>query len=281
MSDKVERNTGLNILLKKGYFIQPASYICYERSCLVSIKKKRILDLVEENYVFASVLHHFGIDFYDYPEHKLVEVCQEKGLKPELVIAGLEDVIEEDQAHIQYLMSLPMDILLTYLRHKHFAFIKQTLPYLAKLIDSYPTKNEPSIIKDIRIMFPLFVEDFISHMYEEEENIFNFIKKLDNAVKGKFNYSKLFFSLKSNSIKTIAQQHSGQDDVMLGIRELTEDYTLRADSPVLLKVIYSELKSFEKNLIIHARIENEVLFPKALLLEKELYKHISNQSYLN
>ncbi len=247
----------------------------------MSLKKKRILDLVEENYVFASVLHHFGIDFYDYPEHKLAEVCQQKGLKPELIIASLEDVIEEDQAHLQYLMSLPVDVVICYLRHKHFAFIKQTLPYLAKLIDSYPTKNEPAIIKDIRMMFPLFVEDFIEHMHEEDNTIFNYIQEVDSAVKGKLNFSKIFFKLKSNSIKNIAHHHIGQDDVMIGIRELTNNYTLTDNSPVLLKVIYSELQAFEKNLIIHSRIENEVLFPKALLLEQELYKLISKRSYLN
>lgn len=45
----------------------------------VGLKKRRILDLVEENYVFASVLHHFGIDFYDYQEQNLAEVCKKRG----------------------------------------------------------------------------------------------------------------------------------------------------------------------------------------------------------
>ena len=231
--------------------------------------------------MFASVLHHFGIDFYDYPEFKFSETCIEKGLKPELVTGGLEDVIEEDKEHFQYLMSLPIDVVLCYLRHKHYSFIKHTLPYLAKLIHSYPTNNEPSIINDIRINFPLFVEDFIRQMHQEEALTFKLIKDIDLAIKGQINFSKLFFELKKYSIKEIAEKHAGQDDAMLGIRNIANDYKLEKDPPVLLKVIYSELQSFEKNLIIHSRIENEVLLPKALLLEKELYKLISKLSYLN
>ncbi len=246
----------------------------------VSLKKKRILDL-EENYVFASVLHHFGIDFYDYPEHNLAEVCAQKGLKPELIIASLEDVIEDDQEHLQYLMSLPVDLVIAYLRHKHFIFIKHTLPYLAKLIDSYPINNEPSVINDIRILFPLFVEDFILHLHEEDNATFEFITKIDEAIKGKILFSKLFFKLKKNSIKKIASQHLYQDDVMVGIRKSTNNYLQKEGSPVLLKVIYSELQSFERTLIIHSRIENKVLLPKALLLEKELCKLISKHSFLN
>lgn len=247
----------------------------------MSLKKRRILDLVEENYVFASVLHHFGIDFYDYQEQNLAEVCQQKGLKPELIIASLEDVIEDDQEHLQYLMGLPIDLVIAYLKHKHFSFVKHTLPYLAKLINCYPAQGGNTVINDIRWLFPLFVEDFIEHMHEEEDTLFQHILHIDSALKGKTLASKLFFDLKKYSIKSIAHEHQAHDDVMLGIRKLTNDYALEAESPVLLKVIFSELQSFEKNLIIHSRIENEVLFPKALLMEKELCKQLTKYSTLN
>ncbi len=39
-----------------------------------------------------------------------------------------------------------------------------------------------------------------------------------------------------------------------------------------MKVIYNELKEFEKSLITHARIENEILFPKAMGLESKVKK---------
>lgn len=247
----------------------------------VGLKKRRILDLVEENYVFASVLHHFGIDFYDYQEQNLAEVCKKKGLKPELIIAGLEDVIEDDQEHLQYLIGLPVDLVIAYLKHKHFSFVKHTLPYLAKLINCYPSQGGCTVINDIKWLFPLFVEDFIQHMHEEEDTVFQHILQIEKALKGEVATSSLFFNLKKYSIKAIAHEHQAHDDVMIGIRKLTNDYEHEKDSPVLLKVIFSELQSFEKNLIIHSRIENEVLFPKALLMEKELYKVISKYSVLN
>ena len=226
-------------------------------------------------------MHHFGIGFYDYQEQSFAEMCIKKGLKPELVVASLEDVIEDDYEHLQYLMSLPVDLVIIYLKHRHYFFIKQTLPYLAKLINCYPTNKEISIINEIQLVFPLFVEDFIRHMHEEESSTFHHILEIDRALKGEIIFSKIFFGLKTNSIKTMTDEHSVQDDVMLAIRELTNNYALEKDSPVLLKVVYSELQSFEKHLIIHSRIENEVLFPKALLLEKELNKTISKYSVFN
>jgi len=69
-------------------------------------------------------------------------------------------------------------------------------------------------------------------------------------------------------------EHDVHDDEMEGIRKITKDYELTHDAPLHVKVLYSELKSFEKSLITHARIENEILFPKAMALE-----HTVRQSF--
>ena len=65
-------------------------------------------------------------------------------------------------------------------------------------------------------------------------------------------------------------EHEAHDDEMAGIRKITNDYQLPTDSPLHVKVIYSELTNFEKNLQTHARIENEILFPKAMAVESKV-----------
>jgi regulator of cell morphogenesis and NO signaling len=57
---------------------------------------------------------------------------------------------------------------------------------------------------------------------------------------------------------------------MEGIRKLTCNYLLTPPAPVAIKVLYHELQNFEKELGIHAKIENDLLFPKAIELEKEV-----------
>ena len=39
-------------------------------------EKASVGDLVSENYVFAAVLHYFGISFYQYPTDSLEKVCK-------------------------------------------------------------------------------------------------------------------------------------------------------------------------------------------------------------
>ena len=71
------------------------------------------------------------------------------------------------------------------------------------------------------------------------------------------------------------------DDEMEGIRKITKDYELQSGAPLQIKVIYNELKEFEKSLITHARIENEILFPKAMALERKVKQTFFDKSSLN
>lgn len=247
----------------------------------MDLDKRKLTDLVEENYVYASVLFYFGIDFYEYTEKTLQQVCLQKGLKLEVVIKSLESAVEKTSEKADGLMSVPIDLVIGYLKHKHYLFIKQTLPYLAKLIDNYPKSTNCEIVSDLKLIFPLFVEDYIHHMYEEEDQVFQYILKLDEALHGTSNFSRLYFIMESNSISRFAREHKASDDAMQGIRKITKDYYLPDEAPVLLKVIYSELQSFEKNLLIHARIENEILMPRALLLERQVKEIVQKKICFN
>jgi regulator of cell morphogenesis and NO signaling len=234
-------------------------------------KNKRIGDLVEENYVHAYVLFYFGIRFFDNTELTLEQVCAEKGVKVEQVIKELESPTHVQEADLP-LVSYPTDLIIEYLKHAHFLFIKHKLPYMARLVDSFHAKHPryASIVRDLKTVFPLFVEDFIHHIYQEEDSLFNYIRMLERASKGSFNVTRLFYQLEKNSLQKFANEHEAHDDEMEGIRNITKNYQVDADTPLHIKVIYSELKAFEKSLIVHARIENDILFPKALALERKV-----------
>jgi regulator of cell morphogenesis and NO signaling len=248
----------------------------------ISLKDKRIADLVDQNYVHAYVLFYFGIKFYEYSEFTLEEVCQQRGLKTEQVVKELESPSYLQEAELP-LVSYPIDLIIEYLKHSHFIFIKHKLPYIARLVETFRAHHEgfTSIEKDLKIVFPLFVEDFIEHIYEEEDTLFNFILALEKASKSGYPHGKLYYLLEKNSVHKFAMEHEAHDDEMEGIRKITRNYSLDAKAPLHVKVIYNELKSFEKSLITHARIENEILFPKAMAIENKVRKSFFEKAAFN
>jgi regulator of cell morphogenesis and NO signaling len=236
-----------------------------------ALKDTRLSVLVDQNYVHAYVLYYFGIRFFDYSELTLAQVCKKCGLKVEQVIREMEDPTHLREADLP-LMSYPIDLIIEYLKHSHFLFIKHKLPYIARLVESFKANHDDyrAVERDLKIVFPLFVEDFIQHIYEEEDTLFTFINSLERASKEKFVSPRLYFTLEKNSVQKFAMEHEVHDDEMEGIRNITKDYTLNANPPLHVRVLYNELKEFEKSLITHARIENEILFPKAMALENKV-----------
>jgi len=249
----------------------------------VELSDKKIPDLVDENYIYASVLYYFGIKFFDYTEETLAQVCQSKGLQLSVVVKQLESVTEVNGASPQALMTLPVDVILEYLRHNHHLFIKHRLPYISRLIENLNPGTDPlaSAINDLKFVFPLFVEDFIHHIYEEEDTLFQYIRQLNHAWMGRQYHGKMYFEMEKYALQHFALEHSTQDDEMSGIRSITRDYDTTTTSNLHLKVVYAELQAFEKELILHAKIEDEVLFPKALNLEKAVKHMFASKVHLN
>jgi regulator of cell morphogenesis and NO signaling len=241
----------------------------------VEISNKKITELVDENYIFAYVLYYFGIQFYEYSENTLKQVCVQKGLNVDQVVQSLESI--SDPAESPYskvpVDELPVDLVIEYLKHTHHLFIKQKLPYIARLIEKLSPAVTP-LAKDLQIVFPLFVEDFIYHIYEEEDTLFTYISLLASARKKKANANKVFLEMEKHSLQKYAMDHDTHDDEMQGIRQITNGYSLEKHSGLHIKVIFSELKAFEQELKLHARIENEILFPKALALEREVRNYL-------
>lgn len=246
----------------------------------MSFSHQKIADIVSNNPKTASVLHFLGIHFYNYTEQTLEQVCIAKGLNVETVSYKIENTIQQNKEEKISLVEFPVDLIIEYLKHWHFIFVKERIPYLSDLLfnldhDIYPEINE------LKLVFPHFVEDFIEHIYEEEDQLFYYILQLNNALKGALNMYKTNKLLEQKAIQEFALEHDIEDDEMKGIRKLTNNYTMPDTRNLQVKVLLSELQSFEQELKIHARVENELLFPKALFVEQEVNNMLKSKAGMN
>lgn len=246
------------------------------------MNNKKIIDIVDDNYVYASVLFYFGIEFYDYSQKTLEQACNERGLNVSSVVKKLESVSHNQEQNLS-LRRYPIELIIEYLKHTHYIFIKQKLPYIARLIESVEAGHPAygAVEKDLKFVFPLFVEDFIHHIYQEEDTLFTYISVLNSFATSKKCISRVYYLMEKHSLQRYAVEHSEHDDEMKGIRRITNNYTFDSTTPLHIKVIYAELKALEHSLITHAKIENEILFPKALMLEKKVKDHFKQTICLN
>jgi regulator of cell morphogenesis and NO signaling len=235
----------------------------------------KIESLVSSNYIYASVLYYFGIDFYNVSNDTLEEVCKKNSLKTHQVITRLEEAAQQtNKSELRELINYPINLIIQYLRHAHSVFIKKDLPYIAHLIAHLsPQRDEYcTIVKDLKIVFPLFAEDFIHHIYKEEDSLFSHVEQLLKAHRQGFLTSNQYYMLEKSTLQQFAVEHAEHDDEMNSVRKIAKHYRLKSGTPLHLKVIFSELQNLEEKLRIHALVENHILFPKALQLEDQVIK---------
>lgn len=249
----------------------------------MELLKKTIGDLVQDNVHFAKALHFLGVQFKNYTEFTLAEVCRLHKLEPRSMIRYFEQAGASEATTGIPFAQLPIELVVEYLRHSHHVFIKDRLPYLVQTIKNLDPEQfpVPAVARDLQAVFPLFAEDFIMHIYHEEDQLFNYIKYLLKATQNIGNSTELLLRLDQESIQHFVAQHEGHEDEMEGIRRLTHDFELPENADLQARIIYAELQHFEQELTIHANIENRILFPKALRLEQEVRWRLSQKVKFN
>lgn len=241
-------------------------------------------EILEKDALAGSFIYSKGFKFNSFQKLKVSDFCESMNMS----IHKIEEEFKiwNELKHLpdlSELKNLPLDFLISFLRNAHEKFLWQKLPYMQEVIDSInPLEyKNPELLVDMKIIFPIFTEDFIHHIHEEEDTLFAYALDLYKADKRGMNPAKLFNSSSRICLFDMAEHHLDDDDEMEGIRRLTNNYHLDDNEKLNLKVIYSELMDFEKELQKHASIENDILFPKAIILEKKLKNKIRRLSYLN
>ncbi|MDX1759624.1 MAG: hemerythrin domain-containing protein, partial [Arenibacter algicola] len=78
------------------------------------------------------------------------------------------------------------------------------------------------------------------------------------------------FGTIQNPIQMMMMEHENEGDRFRLIEELSNNYIPPADACNTYRVTFSLLQEFEEDLHRHIHLENNILFPKAIALEKEL-----------
>ena len=64
------------------------------------------------------------------------------------------------------------------------------------------------------------------------------------------------------------QEHDGAGDALRSLRELTHDYAVPEDACGSYRALYQALQEFEADLHQHIHLENNILFPRAVEMER-------------
>jgi regulator of cell morphogenesis and NO signaling len=238
-----------------------------------NIDEKPVGQIVAENYRTYAVFESHQIDYYNKGDQTLQEVAGEHKIDLQTLeneIAKKKDAqTEKDENFNSWGLDVLSDyIVKTFHRYadKQILVIKSTLE---KLCHEYGERQP--VLPEIKKLFDAAAGGIAVHQKKEELILFPFIRKMADAEKN----NKAFVTPPATKsvgspVDMLTHEHHQQSDLFQKIAELSQDYTSPEDVDDSFKKSFSLLKEFELNLHRHLHLENNILFPKALRLEKEL-----------
>ncbi|MCI0448408.1 MAG: iron-sulfur cluster repair di-iron protein [Chlorobi bacterium] len=232
-------------------------------------KESKIGEIVSQNFQTAKVLDNFGIDFCCGGKKTLGDACREKGVNPEFVVSEISRIQDSNGSAARF-DSWDVDFLIDFIVNNHHSYVLSSIPtiehHLQKVISAHGERY-PELAK-IDEAFSDLKEELLTHMAKEEKMLFPYVKKMHIAYKNTLPP----FGTISSPIKLMESEHEKAGKFMESINQLANSYFPPVDACTTFRVLYEELKEFERDLRIHIHLENNILFPKSAILEKELSK---------
>ncbi|HRO41570.1 MAG TPA: iron-sulfur cluster repair di-iron protein [Flavipsychrobacter sp.] len=214
----------------------------------------------------AELLKKLGIDFCCGGKKSLEEACQEKGLDVLRVKNELEEAEKKPQTGPQLdFNTFNLSFLADYIVNVHHGYVTQYAPIiedLAHKVAGHHGANNPFLVEVYNKFNELRCE-LTTHMKKEEQILFPSIKLLENGG------TKIGFETINDPIFMMERDHDIAGELMRDIRQLTSDFQVPENSCNSIKMLYYKLEEFENDLLQHIHLENNILFPKAMAMEKK------------
>ena len=221
----------------------------------------------------AEVFKKFGLDFCCNGQKTLKEACKEKGLD----VTKVEQELQQTDKKSTPAAALPYNewdpgFLSDYIVNTHHRYLRKNLPeirqYAAKVQEVHGSRHPE--LNLVREKVEAIHEELSAHLVKEERILFPYIKSLVAAKEGQAKFEQSPFGSVRNPVNMMEMEHQVVGEDLETLRNITAGYRLPDDACASYSLLYRLLAELEEDLHLHIHLENNILFPKALVLEKEL-----------
>ena len=229
-----------------------------------------VSDVARENPATLRVFERLGIDYCCGGKVPLKEAIAAKGLQAETILAELqcEEAPGQQAVFARNWATASLTDLCDHIQQTHHERLKQDLPRLEFLTAKVATRHgqhRPELVQIHRLVVGLRAE-LESHMAKEEQVLFPFCRGLDTAEA----LPPSHCGTVRNPIEVMVREHEDAGEALAQLRELTNGYTPPPDACNTFRAMYDALHELERDMHEHVHKENNILFPKAIRVEKLL-----------
>jgi regulator of cell morphogenesis and NO signaling len=231
-----------------------------------------ICEIISTQPTAAAILRRFDIDVCAHANQPLEEACAGLQLSVEQVLEKLEDgAATEAGAERADPSGFPLGRLIQHIVRHHHHNVRQQLPRLIELAHTVAEKHHqraPEMGRIVDLARELHAE-LTEHIQKEEQVLFPYIAQLDQGPPV-FGSQQSCFSRVGQPVFVMVQEHERATMLVDELRQVTNDFKPPVWACSAFVALYAGLRAFAHQLDEHLRLENDVLFPRAIEMESAL-----------
>lgn len=229
--------------------------------------------IVAKDHRKARVFRKHGLDYAWRGDRPLSEVCKdgsitESVLRKELIMA------EEDFSAAVPSMDYyhwDMAFLADYVLQTHHRYVRDNAQRISEIAEEVGRKHGKDYpeLAELEKSVPPMIDDFILHMSKEENVLFPAIKHMLGLLQKEEKQTGPGGDI-ARGIARMEAEHDETRAYLQRFREITHGYQLPDGACEAHKQLYRDLQLFENDTWLHVHLENNILFPKTIILERRI-----------
>jgi regulator of cell morphogenesis and NO signaling len=234
----------------------------FQRTALQIDPERTVGELAQSVPGAARTFEQLGIDYCCRGRQSLSEAAAQTSIP-------LVDVVTRLALADEALPPIPRepDQLCEYIVRHHHTFTREALQRLTPLADKLLRVHEAARpeLRRVRQLLEALACDLEPHMMKEEQILFPYIAALSAGQLPTAPFGRI-----EQPLRVMQLEHDQVGALLRELDELTFGYCPPAGACASFAVFYAGLEDLQADLHEHIHLENNVLFPAALALKKQL-----------
>ncbi len=228
------------------------------------IQSDKMITLIRRNCYLLPVINRFGIKL-GFRDKTVEKICEETNNDVNFFLAIINTFHDPGYFPENELSSFSPRLIVNYLTETHKYYINYVLPKIERLINRLINESNSEIkeLKLINAFYKKYKNELLFHIDNEEEFVFPYVLSL----LGNKNASGTNFTIHS-----FEEEHANIDIKLNDLKNLVIKYIEPVYDEHVCNEFLFTLFLFEKDLKDHARIEDKILIPQVIKIEKELIR---------
>jgi regulator of cell morphogenesis and NO signaling len=230
-----------------------------------------VREIAIEHPVSVRVFESLAIDYCCGGQRSLREACERAGVSPDEVLSRISSAENDSPTDAVDWAETSVAELTRHIVDDHHNYIRRESPRLisicAKVVERHGAAHPE--VKSIQELFKALADELSLHMMKEENVLFPYLEQMEAALReGRPVPSAMFCSVEMPISRMLAD-HDDAGALTARIRALSGGFAAPADACPTYRALYQGLEYFEHDLHQHIHLENNLLFPRALEMERK------------